>query len=79
MSNRKAKAKLANSNVVIVKQDQPKANVPLERKWPKFLALVLSVAFVVFAYFMTPNSQKLPPKPTQSAFSPRNSDFKSKG
>ena len=72
MSKRKAKAKLADRNRGIVNQDQSKAKSPPQRQWPKFLALSLIVVFVILAYVMTPNSQKLQLQTTQSPFSPRN-------
>lgn len=72
MSKRKAKATLADSNRVIVKQDQPKAKPTPEFHGRKFLALSLIIAFVALAYVMTPNSQKAQSKSALAAFAPRN-------
>ena len=72
MSIRKAKAKLAESNRLLVKQDQAKTKSPPERQWPKFVALMLITAFLALAYVMTPNSQKPQSKSTLAAFAPRN-------
>ena len=74
MSKRKAKAKSADRGAASPSPEPPQTHVKLqpERQWPKYLALLLIVAFVVLAYLMTPKRQQLEAKSALAAFAPRN-------